>query len=100
MTTDVTIVVATRNRRDQLLTLLPRHTAPVILVDNGSDDGTPAAVAREFPAVRVVELGRNAGAGAARNVGVGLAALVTLSSADAAPPLSAGVPQPARSAAA
>ncbi|WP_262281761.1 glycosyltransferase family 2 protein [Micromonospora sp. MA102] len=73
MTTDVTIVVATRNRRHQLLALLPRHTAPVIVVDNGSDDGTPAAVAREFPGVRVVELARNAGAGAARNVGVGLA---------------------------
>ncbi|MCI4066543.1 glycosyltransferase family 2 protein [Micromonospora sp. R77] len=73
MTTDVTIVVATRNRRDQLLDLLPRHTAPVIVVDNGSDDGTPAAVAAAFPRVRVVALGRNAGAGAARNVGVALA---------------------------
>ncbi|WP_107075730.1 glycosyltransferase, partial [Micromonospora sp. MH33] len=73
MTTDVTIVVATRNRREQFLALLPRHTAPVIVVDNGSEDGTPAAVAREFPRARVVELGRNAGAGAARNVGVGLA---------------------------
>ncbi|PWU51007.1 glycosyl transferase [Micromonospora globispora] len=71
--TDVTIVVATRNRRDQLLELLPRHTAPVIVVDNGSDDGTPEAVARAFPDVRVVPLGRNAGAGAARNVGVALA---------------------------
>ncbi|MBM0228851.1 glycosyltransferase [Micromonospora sp. ATA51] len=73
MTPDLTIVVATRNRRDQLLALLPRHTAPVIVVDNGSDDGTPAAVARALPHVRVVELGRNAGAGAARNVGVALA---------------------------
>ncbi|MFC4149670.1 glycosyltransferase family 2 protein [Micromonospora mangrovi] len=73
MTTDVTIVVATRNRRDQLLDLLPRHTAPVIVVDNGSDDGTPAAVTAAFPGIRVVELGRNAGAGAARNVGVALA---------------------------
>ncbi|GAA4574469.1 glycosyltransferase [Micromonospora coerulea] len=73
MTSDLTIVVATRNRRDQLLDLLPRHAAPVIVVDNGSDDGTPAAVARAFPQVRVVKLGRNAGAGAARNVGVALA---------------------------
>ncbi|MFG2057460.1 glycosyltransferase family 2 protein [Micromonospora sp. NPDC048930] len=73
MTTDVTIVVATRDRREQLLDLLPRHTGPVIVVDNGSADGTPAAVARAFPEVRVVALGRNAGAGAARNVGVALA---------------------------
>ena len=71
--TDVTIVVATRNRRERLLALLPRHTAPVIVVDNGSDDGTPDAVARAFPDVRVVPLGRNAGAGAARNAGVALA---------------------------
>ncbi|MFC4016956.1 glycosyltransferase family 2 protein [Micromonospora sp. GCM10011542] len=70
---DVTVVVATRNRREQLLSTLGRHTAPVILVDNGSDDGTPAAVARAFPAVRVVRLGGNAGAGAARNIGVHLA---------------------------
>ncbi|SCF14782.1 Glycosyltransferase, GT2 family [Micromonospora coriariae] len=71
--TDVTVVVATRNRREQLLDMLGRHTAPVILVDNGSDDGTAAAVARAFPAVRVVRLAENAGAGAARNIGVELA---------------------------
>ncbi|PWR13018.1 glycosyl transferase, partial [Micromonospora acroterricola] len=71
--TDVTVVVATRNRRAQLLDTLGRHAAPVILVDNGSDDGTPAAVARAFPAVRVVRLDENAGAGAARNIGVELA---------------------------
>ncbi|MCO1594313.1 glycosyltransferase [Micromonospora sp. RHAY321] len=71
--TDVTVVVATRNRRAQLLDTLGRHAAPVIVVDNGSDDGTPAAVARAFPAVRVVRLDGNAGAGAARNIGVELA---------------------------
>ncbi|MFC0007684.1 glycosyltransferase family 2 protein [Micromonospora siamensis] len=70
MTTDVTVVVATRNRRHQLLETLTRHAAPVIVVDNGSTDGTPAAVRAEFPEIRVIELGRNAGAGAARNAGV------------------------------
>ncbi|MEH0985830.1 glycosyltransferase family 2 protein [Micromonospora sp. CPCC 205556] len=73
MTADVTVVVATRNRRDQLLEVLPRHPGPVIVVDNGSADGTPTAVARAFPEVRVVPLGSNLGAGAARNVGVALA---------------------------
>jgi GT2 family glycosyltransferase len=71
--TDVTVVVATRNRRGQLLEMLGRHTGPVIVVDNGSDDGTPRAVARTYPGARVVPLGHNAGAGAARNVGVELA---------------------------
>ncbi|MGN9779647.1 glycosyltransferase family 2 protein [Micromonospora sp. H33] len=73
MTEDVTVVVATRNRRGQVLETLCRHEAPVIMVDNGSDDGTPEAVSRAFPGVRVVRLGWNAGAGAARNVGVDLA---------------------------
>jgi GT2 family glycosyltransferase len=43
---------------------------PVVLVDNGSRDGTPAAVRAAFRDVRVVEAGRNLGA-AARAVGAG-----------------------------
>ncbi|MGN9810089.1 glycosyltransferase family 2 protein [Micromonospora sp. BQ11] len=80
--TDVTVVVATRNRRRQLLETLGRHTADVIVVDNGSDDGSPEAVRRAFPHVRVVRLGCNAGAGAARNVGVALAATPFVAFAD------------------
>lgn len=68
----VTVVVATRNRRQQLLRYLPRHEAPVVLVDNGSDDGTPDVVESAFPDVTVIRLGRNLGA-AARNVGVATA---------------------------
>jgi GT2 family glycosyltransferase len=68
----VTVVVATRNRWPDLSGSLPRHEAPVILVDNGSDDGTPARVREEFPDVRVVELPVNRGA-VARNIGVLLA---------------------------
>ncbi|MFB9239319.1 glycosyltransferase family 2 protein [Plantactinospora siamensis] len=70
--TDVTVVVATRNRRDQLLDSLDRHAGPVIVVDNGSTDGTADAVRDRFPGVRVVRLDHNAGA-AARNVGAELA---------------------------
>lgn len=69
LVTDVTVVVATRNRRDRLVETLPRHNAPVILVDNGSDDGGPDLVDAVFPEVDVVRLGENRGA-AARNVGV------------------------------
>jgi GT2 family glycosyltransferase len=69
----VTVVVATRDRRPSLLRTLERLRAlpgrpPVVVVDNGSRDGTPAAVAAAAPWARVVALGRNAGA-AARTAG-------------------------------
>lgn len=62
----VTVVVATRNRRADLLVSLPRHEGPVILVDNASTDGSASLA---FPSVRVIPLRRNVGA-VARNVGV------------------------------
>ena len=73
----ITIVIITRDRRDGLLNTLDRLTAlperpKIVVVDNGSADGTPAAVRAEYPEVRVVPLGRNRGA-AARNIGVDLA---------------------------
>ncbi|WP_346619870.1 glycosyltransferase [Blastococcus montanus] len=69
----MTVVVATRDRRDPLLRSLD-HLAgpglpPVVVVDNGSSDGTPAAVRERHPAVTVVELPANAGA-VARTSGV------------------------------
>jgi GT2 family glycosyltransferase len=42
----------------------------ILLIDNGSTDGSLDLVQRDFPAVRVVPMGENAGAGAARNVGI------------------------------
>lgn len=66
---DVTVVVATRNRRDRLFETLPEHRAPVILVDNASDDGGPEEISAAFPSIEVVRLGENIGA-AARNEGV------------------------------
>jgi GT2 family glycosyltransferase len=71
-TSEVSIVVATRNRWSDLRESLPRHEGPVILVDNASDDDTPALVRRHFPDVRVVRLPVNRGA-VARNLGVLLA---------------------------
>ncbi|HEU4346617.1 MAG TPA: glycosyltransferase, partial [Actinoplanes sp.] len=57
----VTVVVITRNRRAGLLRTLRRladlpERPPVIVVDNGSEDGTAAAVRAAFPAVEVVPL--------------------------------------------
>jgi GT2 family glycosyltransferase len=67
---DVGIVIATRDRREGLLVTLGRLGCgrPVVVVDNGSRDGTPAAVRAAFPAVTVLEPGENLGA-AARTVG-------------------------------
>ncbi|MEJ3747257.1 glycosyltransferase [Actinomycetes bacterium KLBMP 9797] len=69
---DVTVVVVSHNRREQVLRTLPRHQAPVILVDNASTDGTAEAVTAHAPDVQVLRLPVNAGA-AARNVGARLA---------------------------
>jgi N-acetylglucosaminyl-diphospho-decaprenol L-rhamnosyltransferase len=77
----VTVVVATRNRRDDLLRTLPRHEAPVILVDNGSADDTVGVVAQRHPQVTIVPQGRNRGA-AARNVGVARAGTPYVAFAD------------------
>jgi GT2 family glycosyltransferase len=63
-------VIITHDRRDTLLRTLARleATTPLeqwewetIVVDNASDDGTAAAVAADFPAVRLVRLHHNEG---------------------------------------
>ena len=64
-----TVVVASRNRREELLASLRRHEGPVVLVDNGSTDGTVEAVREELPHVDVVALPANRGA-VARTLGV------------------------------
>ena len=76
---EITIVIATRNRRGELLRTLGRihHSSPgspVIVVDNGSTDGTADAVRGiGLPGITVVEAGRNLGA-AGRTLGVRRAA--------------------------
>jgi GT2 family glycosyltransferase len=66
---DVTVVVMSQNRREDLLRTLPRHEAPVVLVDNASTDGTVEAVRAALPEVTVVPLERNVGS-YARTLGV------------------------------
>jgi GT2 family glycosyltransferase len=69
----VTVVVATRDRRESLLRSLHRLDQPggppVIVLDNGSADGTADAVRSAHPRVEVVRLPANAGA-VARTDGV------------------------------
>jgi GT2 family glycosyltransferase len=78
---DVTVVVASRNRRDELLASLPRHESPVVLVDNASTDGTAAAVRAAHPGITVLTMDRNAGA-RARTVGVARAGTPFVAFAD------------------
>lgn len=71
---ECSIVVITRDRRERLLATLAElsrleEAFPLLVVDNGSNDGTIDAVRAEFPGVAVIGLHRNFGA-VARNIGV------------------------------
>ncbi|WP_030412772.1 glycosyltransferase family 2 protein [Streptomyces sp. NRRL S-1448] len=66
-TSRVGVVVITRNRWHSLARTLDRlaglpERPPVVVVDNGSSDGTPEAVRTHHPAVHVLTAGRNLGA--------------------------------------
>jgi GT2 family glycosyltransferase len=70
----VGVVVITWQRRDEAVAAVRRlrelpEQPPVVLVDNGSTDGTAEAVRQEFPEVDVVALTENRGA-VGRNIGV------------------------------
>ena len=47
--------------------------ADVLVVDNGSTDGTLDRIRGEFPATRIIETGENLGFGAANNIGLRIA---------------------------
>lgn len=72
----VSVVVPSWNGRRLLtpcLESLRRQTVPpagVVVIDNGSTDGSPAMLARSFPEVEVIRLERNRGFAAAVNVGI------------------------------
>lgn len=70
----VTVVVLTHARVSEvaktveLLFDLPEHPA-IIVIDNGSTDGTSDILTHRFPNIRIIALASNVGA-AARNVGI------------------------------
>ncbi|MFI2640923.1 glycosyltransferase family 2 protein [Streptomyces sp. NPDC018610] len=69
-----TVVVITHNRRPELLRTLDRlaelpERPEIVVTDNGSTDGTAAAVTRHHPGVRLLTPGRNLGA-VGRNLAV------------------------------
>ncbi|MGN6666627.1 MAG: glycosyltransferase family 2 protein [Trinickia sp.] len=79
MNTRISAVVLTHNRRNEVMTTVRRLLAlperpAVVVVDNGSTDGTAPALRQQFPDVRVIACDTNLGA-AGRNAG--LAAVTT-----------------------
>lgn len=72
----VAVVIPTWNGRDYLDVVLPSLRAQtlgdfrVVVVDNGSTDGTAAHLRSAYPEAELVEMGRNAGFAAAVNSGI------------------------------
>ena len=70
------VVVLSWNGREDTLRCLAsleelHDPAPgVVVVDNGSQDGTPGAVRERFPGVTVLETGRNLGYAGGNDVGI------------------------------
>jgi GT2 family glycosyltransferase len=78
---DLSVIVVNYNTRqllDECLAALAEAETPdggmeIIVVDNGSDDGSPQMVARNYPEVRVIASNINRGFSAANNQGSAVA---------------------------
>jgi GT2 family glycosyltransferase len=89
----LSVIVVAWNSREELARTLPAllpelsHDDELIVVDNGSSDGTPELVARLAPAARLVSLKRNTGFAAGCNAGAAEADgdLLVVLNPDAAP---------------
>ncbi len=75
----VSVVYATFNRRELILEALENlkkqthQNIEIIVVDNGSSDGTSEAVKQQFPDIRLIQLPENLGCPGGRNVGIRVA---------------------------
>jgi GT2 family glycosyltransferase len=73
---DVSVVIVTRNNRRYLepcldsLSHSARHAYEVVVVDNGSTDGTQSMLRTHHPDVLVIDNGRNVGLSKASNQGI------------------------------
>ena len=75
---NILVVIVTFNARKwvrKCLKSLEKSTLPadVLVVDNGSADGTLERIRAEFPGTRIIETGENLGFGAANNIGLRIA---------------------------
>jgi GT2 family glycosyltransferase len=73
----VSLIILSRNRKDELVETLVRSRQPadsprIIVVDNASSDGTAEEVSSRFPDVQLIVIDRNEGA-SARNHGIAAA---------------------------
>jgi GT2 family glycosyltransferase len=69
----ISIVIVSFNAREHLercLDAVAGGAHEVVVVDNASEDGSPALVRDRFPGVKLIELDENMGFGAANNVGM------------------------------
>jgi hypothetical protein len=74
---DISIIIINWNTKEILLDCLKSleketssYPREIIVVDNGSSDGTQAAVRALFPAVRIIENNENLGFAKANNIGI------------------------------
>lgn len=79
MSLKLSIILVNHNARQRTLdciaSIYDKTSAPneIVLVDNASADGTALAVKQKYPAVKVIENGRNAGFARANNQGIEIA---------------------------
>jgi GT2 family glycosyltransferase len=89
----VTILIICWNRKEDTLETIRTiyeqayRNFEIVLVDNGSKDGTAEAVAKTYPEVKLVLLDRNTGVSYARNAGIKIAQgeIVVCLDSDASP---------------
>lgn len=73
---DATIIIVSWNAKKHLVNCLNSlsqssgHTQEIIVVDNGSTDGSPKAVEEQFPQVRLIRNNENLGFAKANNIGI------------------------------
>ncbi len=70
----VSVIIVTYNHKkymkECLASVLANGLLEVIVVDNGSTDGTPEVIEEDFPEVKVIRSPRNLGYGGGNNLGV------------------------------
>jgi GT2 family glycosyltransferase len=72
----VSVVIVTWNRKEDVLAAVASVYAQtyrpveIVVVDNGSTDGTVAALQTDFPAITLITLDHNAGITTGRNLGI------------------------------